>query len=78
VPDNGCMTQDKNANKRAKNSKDRHKPGVKSVRIRPGLAESLQQVCDLNETDFTEEVNRAVLEYLQRMGVRPRNVPQQE
>lgn len=51
-------------------SKDRHKPH-RMGRVRGRLSRQLELLCERNQTDFTEEVNRAVREMLEREGLWP-------
>lgn len=53
-----------------KAASDRHKPS-RMVRIRKSLAEQIDAIVEKNASDFTEEVNRAVREYLERAGQWP-------
>jgi hypothetical protein len=49
---------------------DRHKEAT-MARVRKPLADVLQQLADTNATKFTEEVNNAVREYLERRNLWP-------
>jgi hypothetical protein len=51
-------------------AQDRHKPS-RMARVRDSLAKKLDDLADRNATDFTEELNRAVRELLQREGLWP-------
>jgi predicted GNAT superfamily acetyltransferase len=62
------------AKKKARTS-DRHKPSV-MVRIPKSLAEVLGELADDNATRLTEEVKRAVREYLERNHRWPVSKPQ--
>lgn len=50
--------------------KDRHKAS-KPTRIRPRLAQQLEDLAERRETDVTTEVNRAVREMLEREHLWP-------
>lgn len=52
-------------------SSDRHKEGSRIGRIRPRYARQLQALADRRGTDFTEELNRAVRELLEREKLWP-------
>lgn len=49
---------------------DRHKPG-RMVRLKELLAQRLDVLVDRNATNITQEVQRAVREYLERQGLWP-------
>lgn len=49
---------------------DPHKP-ARMVRVKAVLAEQLDIVASRNATDFSDEVNRAVRELLERAGLWP-------
>jgi hypothetical protein len=49
---------------------DRHKP-TRMARVRDSLAKQLDKLADRNATDFTEELNRAVRELLEKEGLWP-------
>lgn len=51
-------------------STDRHKPS-KTARVRKRLAEALARLVEANASDFTEEVNNAVREYLRARNLWP-------
>lgn len=50
---------------------DRHTPGAKMGRVRVRLAFALDRLARKRHTDFTEELNRAVREMLEREGMWP-------
>lgn len=56
---------------KGKPANDRHKTR-KMVAIREPFIDLVQQLADSKVVDFSDEVNRAVLEMLQREGLWPR------
>lgn len=58
------------AKEKSRKDEDQRKP-YKFARVRQRLARLMQQVSEEHDTDFTEEVNRAVREYLERLGKWP-------
>jgi hypothetical protein len=54
----------------SKKPSDRHKPS-RMVRIRERLAQVLEQLAERNDTDVTEEANRAIREHLEQIGMWP-------
>lgn len=70
-PDSNKRRRGRPKSSEADRGQDRHKPS-KMGRVRGPLAEALEELADDNSTDFTEELNRAVREYLVREGRWPR------
>jgi hypothetical protein len=68
VPDTEFMARDK---KQQPAKDDRHKPGSRLVRVRPQLIAPLEQLADINVTDFTETVHSLLVEGLRRRGLLP-------
>lgn len=70
MPTTACMAKKKPQAAEPAAPKDRHKPS-RMVRVREALADQLDELVGRNASDFTEEVNRAVRELLQREGLWP-------
>lgn len=54
--------------------KEQRKP-TRWARIRLTIAKQVDVLVEKNSSDFTEEVNRAVREYLERQGLWPATLP---
>jgi hypothetical protein len=61
---------DKQPDVESPSNPDRHKPS-KMVRVRMQFAKQLEKMVAKNVSDFTEEANIAIREYLERHGFWP-------
>lgn len=62
-----CMATPK---KEPKRTEDRHKPH-RMLRVRQAFADAIQALADRNSSDFTEEGNRMIREWLEKEGLWP-------